>query len=101
MDLNYFKDHICEELDGARDYTVHAIEIKPMYASWGKNLIDMSAQELVHAGHLYNMFLEYCTKIGGGYVQMPEYVTKVKDEVTEKYTRCSAEVKMLHEMFSR
>jgi len=31
MDLEYFKSHIKEELEGSKDYIKRAIEIKPMY----------------------------------------------------------------------
>ena len=46
MNAEWFKDHICEELDGAEEYIRHASEIKPMQADWSKDLVAMSAAEL-------------------------------------------------------
>ena len=100
MDLEYFKDHIFEELEDAKDYIKRAIEIKPMDATWSKTFVDMSANELMHATHLYNMFSQYVNDIlAKAYPTMPTYASKIRDEVTEKYTECSAVVKSMHEMY--
>lgn len=99
MDLEYFKCHIKDELEGAKDYIKRAIEIKPMDVSWAKLFVDMSATELQHATNLYNMFLDYCDILEKSYSEMPKYVKTYKDEITDMYTECTATVKMMHDMF--
>ncbi len=101
MDLVYLRDHIKEELDGAKDYVKRAIEIKPMEAAWGKMMLDMSAQELNHAAFLYNMFNEYCAIMAKSYTEIPPYVQTMRDEVVEMYTECTAKIKSMHEMYAK
>ena len=100
MDLCYFKDHICEELDGAKDYIKQAMEIKAMNPTWTKTLTQMSAEELGHAANLYSMFMEYYNIIEKSYgvENVPEYITEMKEEVSEMYTKKSAKVRYLHDM---
>ena len=59
MNSDYFKCHILEELNGAEEYAVKAIEIKAMKPEWAKMLHEMSLQELDHAKYLYAMFKTY------------------------------------------
>lgn len=99
MDIEYFKEHIHEELCGAKDYIIRAIEIKPMRITWSKQLVEMSANELMHATNLFNMFNEYYATLTSSYTQMPEYLVKAREEITEMYTECSTTVKIMHEMY--
>ena len=101
MDLVYLKDHITEELNDSKDYIKRAIEIRPMNANWGKILFDMSAQELTHASYFYNMFNEYCVILSKNYVEMPDYISKIRDEVVDMYTECSVKIKAMHEMYAK
>ena len=97
MDLEYFKENILDELAGAKDYIIRAIEIKPMQITWSKMLFDMSLQELGHATHLYNMFNEYCSIMGRTYADLPEYVKEIRNEIVEEYAKQSAEIKLMQE----
>ena len=100
MDLEYFKSHIKEELEGAKDYIKRAIEIKPMDASWSKLFVDMSAAELQHATNLYNMANQYANEIlKGSYKTLPTYVSDLWNEISDMYMECSATIKMMHEMY--
>lgn len=101
MDLEYFKSHIMEELEGAKDYIIRAMELKPMNASWAKNLCEMSAQELSHASLLFNMFNEYCATLAANYSELPDYVRDIRDEITPKFMECSANIKHMHEQYNK
>ena len=100
MDLEYFRDKICDELCGAKDYAKRAIEIKAMNSSWGKMLLEMSAAELSHATNLYRMFEEYYQIIQKHYTVVPEYVDDIRDEIVETYTEEYTKVKTIHDMYS-
>lgn len=100
MDLEYFKEQICEELDGAIAYAKYAIEIKAMESSWGKTLLDMSETEMNHATSLYAMFKEYYKKLSGAYDTVPKYMEKYMTEITECYSEKSMKIEHLHKMFS-
>lgn len=52
--LEYLKDHIIEEIDGAMEYMAKAIEYKDKL--WGQKFYDMSMTELSHANCLTKMF---------------------------------------------
>ena len=101
MDLEYFKEHIEEEIEGAKDYIIRAIEMKPMDPAWTRKLTEMSMQELGHAEALHNMFNEYYKQLQANYKQMPEYVDKIKSEIAERYATGYAEVKMMHEAVAK
>ena len=61
MDVNYFKEHIREELDGARDYIEKAIESKISHPTWVGQFVKMADMEADHAGALMKM-LETCIR---------------------------------------
>ena len=61
LDMNYFKEHIKEELDGARDYIDKAIEAKINHPIWVPIFVSMADTEAEHAGHLMKM-LETCIR---------------------------------------
>ena len=99
MNVHYFKEHIPDELHGAKDYIKQAIEIKAMSPAWAKSFAEMSANELEHANNLYKMFQEYYAKISGSFSEMPKYIEEAKEEIDEEYVECSATIKYLHDMF--
>ena len=99
MDLEYFKDHIAEELDGACDYIRRAIEIKPMEMAWASHFVEMSAQELNHAQRLFTMFNEYCTILGNNYPNLPDYIKHTREEVVANYTEMTAKIKHMQESY--
>lgn len=61
MDVTYFKEHIHEELDGARDYIEKAIESKISHPAWVMQFVKMADMEADHAGTLMKM-LETCIR---------------------------------------
>lgn len=101
MDAKYFKDHICEELDGACDYIKRAIELKAMDPTMSKAFADMSAQELSHATELHKMFGVYYTKVTDAYKEPPEYIVEIKDYVDEKFPEKSAKILRMHDMYKK
>ena len=101
MDAEYFKEHICEELEGAKTYIKNAIEIKAMSPSWAKMFVEMSAAELSHATNLFKMFQEYYKKISETYKEIPKYLEELNDSITEDYTEKFAQVKWMHDMYNK
>jgi hypothetical protein len=101
MDMEYLKDHICEELADSQEYATHAIELKPMTASWAKSFIDMATAELNHAAYLYKMFVEYYQKIASTYSEIPDYVEDMYKETCRCYSSESAKAKYMIDMYSK
>ena len=101
MNAEYFENHICEELDGAKEYIKKAIELRPMAQTWSKTLADMSLVELNHATSLYKMFGEYYKKIGESYKEIPSYIVDINDRINDKYSDMYVEIKLLHDMYSK
>ena len=100
MSLEFFKDHICEELHSAKEYIKLAIEKRSTNPDWAKMLVNMSAEELSHATNFYKMFEEYYTEVTKAYgANVPEYLSEMSDEITDIYTEKASKVKYLHEMY--
>lgn len=65
MNAKYFKEEICEELDGASDYLKKAIDTFKSHPEWSKKFWDMSEAEQNHAACLYKMFMELYSESEG------------------------------------
>lgn len=101
MDAYYFKDHIIEELDGAKEYIVRAQECKADNCmTWAKAFVDMSAKELEHAAELFKMFNEYYKQFDDR-PDLRSYMEPFRNELTTDYMRYSSQVKYMHEMYNR
>lgn len=61
MNAKYFKEQICEELEGACDYLKKAIDCMKHYPEWSKKFKSMSDAEEHHATELYKMFMDWYT----------------------------------------
>ena len=100
MDFDYFKDQICEELDGSIAYIRHALEIKAMSPSWAKTLVDMSEAEMNHAKNLYKMFEEYYAKVSEKYDTVPKYIESYMADISECYSEKVMKIDHLHKMYN-
>ena len=101
MNMEYFRDQICEELEGACEYAKHAVEIKAMVANWGKMFIEMANAEITHANNLFRMMNEYYAETQKAYTTMPDYMDTLRKEIIDIYTKKSAEAKWMIELFGR
>lgn len=61
MQPKWFKEEICEELEGACTYLKCAIDTMKTYPEWSKQFYEMADQEQEHATHLYKMFMSMYT----------------------------------------
>ena len=101
MNMEYFKEQICDELDGAWCYAKHALEIKAMMAAWGKMFLEMANAELGHANNLFRMMNEYYAEVSKAYTKMPDYMETLRQEIIDEYTKKSAEVKWLIDLYNK
>lgn len=101
MNAKYLKTQIIDELDGAKDYIMKAIELKPMTPTWAKIFSDMSAAELEHASRLFKMFDEYYNIMSKEYTKMPKYIEDCHKEIVDIYANDYAYIKLMHESFNK
>ena len=101
MDAEFFKEQICDELEGAECYAKNAIEIKGMNSDWGKMFLEMSAAELDHATKLWKMFDQYYKIISDNFKTIPDYIEEIHKDLAYKYAEKSAKVKYMHEMYNK
>ena len=101
MDLEYLKDHICEELSDAKEYAKNAIELKPMTAQWAKIFAEMANNELTHASNLYRMFVEYYQKVKDSHSESPEYIEEMYKDIVQCYSTEYATLKYMLDLASK
>lgn len=101
MDCDYFKSHIKEELDGAKDYAKAALELKSTNPSWSNQFLTMCTQELTHAKNFYDMFIEYYSNAVKPYKEIPQYFRDKHQDILDMYTECASTVKWLQEQVSK
>ena len=100
MDAYYFKDHIKDELEGAKHYMTKAMECKADGLSWAKKFDEMAMAELQHAESLYNMFIDYYKQFDSQ-PELKEYMNPFREELTSDFMKCSAEIRYMHEMYTK
>lgn len=101
MSIDYFKDQIKDELCGAKDYIILALENKSTNPMWAKQFVEMSSMELTHATTLYNMFNEYYKTLISSYSVVPDYLENAMHEITTMYTERIPKIKIMHEMYAK
>ena len=62
MTPRYFKEQICDELEGSCNYLKRAIDCMKKHPQWSKTFKRMSEMEQDHATALYKMFMEMYTE---------------------------------------
>lgn len=91
--LEYLKSHIIEEIDGAIDYMMKAIEHRG--TTIGLKFYQMSEMEVEHANCLTKMFNAY---------EKPENVSdseyaKMNKEIMEKYSTSMSKLEALKRLY--
>lgn len=101
MDMRFYKEHIEEELEGAKQYIKWAIELKGSKPQWSKNFAEMSSAEVKHAEAIYGMYQEHYESIAGAYKTIPRYVEELHDCIEDMYGTCMEEILEMHNMYNR
>lgn len=100
MDLKWFQDALKEEVEGSITYIKIAIELKAMSDKMSKNFFDMSVQEADHAKKLFEMSMEYYTKVSEAWDDsLPKFMEDIKNDIVKCYTEKAVEIKMLQSMY--
>lgn len=99
MDLEYFEEHIREELEGAKDYIKRAIELKGMDANWSKTFYNMSLQETDHARQLFKLYEEYVKIINDNLKSKPEYVIDSMECMIDDYSSMMSELSVMQNIY--
>lgn len=82
MYANYFRDQICEELDGACDYLKKAVDFMSTRPDFAQHFIEMSDMEEGHATTLYRMFMDLYMEDGG----KDRYMTQARDRIMDCFS---------------
>lgn len=100
MDIYYLKDHMCEELDGSKEYLKQALNLKGVNNDWSKNFYDMGKAELDHAALLYKMLDQHYKEINLK-PDLSNYMQPFKNEIDEKYVVKSGAARALMDMYTK
>lgn len=82
MNIKYFKDQICDELDGACDYLKKSIDYIANRPKWSDCFYHMADMEQGHATSLYKMFMELYAEDGG----KDGYMTQMRDAIMDCFS---------------
>lgn len=88
----YLKDHIMEELEGAKDYMSKAIELKERYPAWGQKFYKMAEMEVEHANCMNKIFISMDE------TDYPCHDSMYK-EILESYTKYMTEISAMKQMY--
>lgn len=93
MDMNYFKEHIMEELADAVAYAKKAVEVKNKRPKWCCAYQHMSRNEIQHAGYLRKMMEEALYEDSDR-----TEAEKMYGEVLDEFTKSMAETESLYDL---
>ena len=79
MNARYFKEQICEELDGASCYLKKAIDVFKSNPEWIDKFVEMAEAEQGHATTLYKMFIEMYAETNGEDSHMSQLRDSIMD----------------------
>lgn len=82
MNPKYFKDQICEELEGACDYLKKAMDTSTAHPEWSEHFKNMAEMEQQHATTLYKMFMEMYTETQG----KDAYMSAIRDSIMDCFS---------------
>lgn len=88
----YLRDHIMEELEGAKDYMTKALELKENYPSWAQKFYKMAEMEIEHANCMNKIFASM------GDSDDPCHDSMYR-EVLEAYTKYMTDVSAMKKMY--
>ena len=100
MDIYYLKDHMFEEVCGAKEYIQQAMDLKDVNGTWSKMFFDMGKTEMDHASALYKMLDEHYKQINTK-PELAGYMEPFKREIDESYMKKVGAVKYMIDMYLR
>ena len=83
MTAKWFKDQICEELEGASCYLKDAIDTMKSHPEWSEKFYHMSEAEQHHATELYEMFMDMYTSAD----PIDQYMKTMRDCIMECFSK--------------
>ena len=100
MDIYYLKDHMFEEVSGAKDYMRKAIYLKQKHPDRSKQFYDMANMELEHARALYKMFCEDYKQINSD-PALEAYMEPFKKSADDCFMEKIGTVKYMQETYTK
>ena len=101
----YFKEKICEELEGAAHYWKKAIDCMKHEPTWSHTFTEMAEGEQEHATDLYKMFMEMYTSDS----KKDQFMEAMRDGIMECFSKSMRKIEdlkatyqmMIHETDSK
>lgn len=100
MDIYYLKEHMFDELNGAKEYYKQASCLKKNNPAWSKQFYDMANMEMAHAKNLYNMFVEHYNEINTD-PTLEKYMRPFEESVTDAFMDKMGAVKSMQEKYDK
>ena len=98
MDIYYLKEHMCEELDGAKDYLMQSAKLKSAKPEWSKTFYEMANTEVEHSKALYKMFNEHFKEINTN-MDLAQYMDPFKESADMEYMEKMGTIKYMMETY--
>lgn len=103
MTINFFKEHLHEEVEGAKEFAMHANETRASHPQWSRKLMEVSQKKMQTAECLIKMLEEYnaldVKTREQGYNQ-GEY-EQIYREVMDEYTQAEPQITSMKQMYNR
>lgn len=107
MQSEFFKQHVQDELENAKEYMEMALELKSSHPAWSRVMFDMSDAAVKHAEKLNRVMDEYhkdevhgriSNSVSG--ISSDDYDSAYKD-IVGNYSRYMPEIKSMRELYMR
>ena len=92
--IEKYKEEICEELEGAKNYAECYVDCKVRGSAHATKYKEMAAEELKHAGYLYDMAGKYVEEMKKA-ITIPEEMKRTWEECTSVYVCKSSQAKQM------
>lgn len=103
MTIDFFKEHLHNEVEGAKEFAMYANETRASHPQWSRKLMEVSQKKMQTAECLIKMLEEYNAQDAKTREQgfnQHEY-EQIYREVMDEYSQAEPQISSMKQMYNR